>query len=54
MAWDDLYARMAVALAKKGIIEDEQVKLADDAALESMSRGLNCPKAYVRVQLAGK
>ncbi|KAJ4861400.1 hypothetical protein T069G_02354 [Trichoderma breve] len=54
VAWDDLYARMAVALAKKGIIEDEQVKLADDEALEVMSRGLSCPKAYVRVQLAGK
>lgn len=54
MAWDDLYARMAVALAKRGVVEDEQVRLADDAALETMSRGLNCPKAYVRVQLAGK
>ncbi|KAL6827984.1 hypothetical protein V8C40DRAFT_265141 [Trichoderma camerunense] len=54
VAWNDIYARMAVALAKKGIVEDEQVKLADDAALEMMSRGLNCPKAYVRVQLAGK
>lgn len=54
VAWDDLYARMAVVLAKKGIVEDGQVKLADDAALETMGRGLNCPKAYVRVQLAGK
>ncbi|KAL6820198.1 hypothetical protein J3E69DRAFT_374244 [Trichoderma sp. SZMC 28015] len=54
VAWDDLYARMAVALAKKGIVEDEQVKLADDAVLETMGRGLKCPKAYVRVQLAGK
>ncbi|PNP51077.1 hypothetical protein THARTR1_08305 [Trichoderma harzianum] len=54
VAWDDLYARMEVGLAKKGIVEDEQVKLADDAALEAMSHGLNCPKAYVRVQLAGK
>ncbi|KAK4062943.1 hypothetical protein Trihar35433_8738 [Trichoderma harzianum] len=54
VAWDDLYARMAISLAKKGIVEDEQVKLADDTALETMSRGLNCPKAYVRVQLAGK
>ncbi|KAL7953521.1 hypothetical protein V8C34DRAFT_320980 [Trichoderma compactum] len=54
VAWDDLYARMAIALAKKGIVEDERVKLADDAALETMSRGLNCPNPYVRVQLAGK
>lgn len=45
---------MAAALVKKGIVEDEQVTLADDAALEAMGRGLNCPKAFVRVQLAGK
>ncbi|KAL7952074.1 hypothetical protein V8C42DRAFT_306077 [Trichoderma barbatum] len=54
VAWDDLYGHMAAALAKKGTVEDERVLLADDAALEAMSRGLNCPKAYVRVQLAGK
>lgn len=45
---------MAAALAKKGILEDERVELVDDAALEAMSRGLKCPKAFVRVQLAGK
>jgi hypothetical protein len=45
---------MAAALAKKGIIEDAQITLADDEALEAMGRGLKCPKAFVRVQLAGK
>ncbi|EHK24102.1 uncharacterized protein TRIVIDRAFT_190948 [Trichoderma virens Gv29-8] len=54
VAWDDLNSYMAVALANKGIIEDERVTMADDAALEAMSCGLKCPKAYVRVQLAGK
>ncbi|KAL7972738.1 hypothetical protein HDV63DRAFT_369991 [Trichoderma sp. SZMC 28014] len=42
---------MAAALAKKGIVEDERITLADDEALEAMSRGLKCPKAFVRVQL---
>lgn len=54
IAWDDLYSRMAAALAKKGIVEDERITLADDEALEAMSRGLKCPKPFVRVQLAGK
>ncbi|KAK1242542.1 hypothetical protein MKX08_005354 [Trichoderma sp. CBMAI-0020] len=54
IAWDDLYSRMAAALAKKGIVEDEWITLADDEALEAMGRGLRCPKAFVRVQLAGK
>ncbi|KAM0514999.1 hypothetical protein ACHAPE_006321 [Trichoderma viride] len=54
IAWDDLYSRMAAALAKKGIVEDERITLADDEALEAMDRGLKCPKAFVRVQLAGK
>jgi hypothetical protein len=54
VAWDDIYGHMAAALTKKGIVEDEVVTLADNAALEAMSRGLNCPKALVRVQLAGK
>ncbi|PNP37998.1 hypothetical protein TGAMA5MH_10097 [Trichoderma gamsii] len=54
IAWDDLYSRMAAALAKKGIVDGEQTTLADDEALEAMGRGLKCPKAFVRVQLAGK
>lgn len=54
VAGNDIYGHMAAAPAKKGIVEDERVTLADDEALEAMSRGLNCLKAFVRVQLAGK
>ncbi|RFU73817.1 nad dependent epimerase dehydratase family [Trichoderma arundinaceum] len=45
VAWDNIYSHMGAALAKKSIVEDERVMLADDVALEAMSRGLNCPQS---------
>ncbi|KAK7397880.1 hypothetical protein QQX98_012748 [Neonectria punicea] len=54
VAWDDLYEAMAKSLAKRGIIEDPKVGLADDAALTKMATGLKSPKDLVRVQLGGK
>ncbi|KAF7553409.1 hypothetical protein G7Z17_g3644 [Cylindrodendrum hubeiense] len=54
VAWDDLYDAFAQSLAKRGIVEDSQVTLADDAALEKMAKGLSCPKEFVRVQIGGK
>ncbi|KKY15414.1 putative nad dependent epimerase dehydratase family protein [Diplodia seriata] len=54
VAWDDLYAAMAAALAKRGVIKDDTVVAADDSALEKMALGLECPKSFVEVQLAGK
>ncbi|KAH6873823.1 hypothetical protein B0T10DRAFT_522396 [Thelonectria olida] len=54
VAWDDLYDAMAKALAKRGVIEDSGVTLADDASLAAMARGLKCPQPLVQVQLGGK
>lgn len=56
VAWDDLYAAMAKALAKRGVVEDASVTLADDAALEKMSAGIGsyCTKDLVRVMLGGE
>ncbi|KAF7562336.1 hypothetical protein G7046_g1777 [Stylonectria norvegica] len=53
VAWDDLYAAMAAALAKRGVLEDASVALADEGALEKMASGLGVPKEFVRVQLSG-
>lgn len=54
VAWDDIYDAFAVSLAKRGIIEDSLVTLADDAVLEKMAKGLGSPKEFVPVQLGGK
>ena len=54
VAWDDLYAAMAKSLARRGVITDESVALADDEALEKMGTGLGAPKDYVPWQLGGK
>lgn len=54
VAWDELYAAMATALAKRGAIKNDAIEDADDAALEKMASGLDCPKSFVEVQLGGK
>ncbi|CAN9343833.1 unnamed protein product [Alternaria alternata] len=54
MAWYDIYAAMAKALAKRGVISSPDVERADDAALDKMAQALGCPKDMVAVQLGGK
>lgn len=54
VAWHDIYAAMAKALAKRGVIGSTDVKKADEAALEKMAQALDCPKELVTVQLGGK
>ncbi|KAK8119760.1 uncharacterized protein PG998_004386 [Apiospora kogelbergensis] len=55
VAWDDLYAAMAAALAKRGdgFVDDARVETADRAALEKMGEALGCPADIVPVQLGG-
>ncbi|KAJ8106473.1 hypothetical protein ONZ43_g7053 [Nemania bipapillata] len=53
VAWDDLYAAMATALAKRGIINDETIVMANDENLEAMGKGLGCPAPFVEVMLGG-
>ncbi|KAH7383549.1 hypothetical protein BKA64DRAFT_646731 [Cadophora sp. MPI-SDFR-AT-0126] len=53
VAWDDLYAAMAQALAKRNIIKSATVEQATDAHLEKMAVGIGCPKDVVVVQLGG-
>ncbi|KAK8052314.1 hypothetical protein PG993_003699 [Apiospora rasikravindrae] len=56
VAWDDLYAAMAAALAQRGddIVDDAEVETADSAALEKMGKALGCPADLVAVHLGGK
>ncbi|KAI1366251.1 hypothetical protein F5Y08DRAFT_301664 [Xylaria arbuscula] len=54
VAWDDLYAAMAAALAKRRVISDDTVDMADDKALEGMAQGLGCTKDLVALMVGGK
>ncbi|KAK8867400.1 NAD dependent epimerase dehydratase family protein [Apiospora arundinis] len=55
VAWDDLYAAMAAALAKRddSIIDDARIEKADGAALEKMGKALGCPAELVSLHLGG-
>ena len=53
VAWADLYAAIARALAQRGVIEDDVVKPATDDAIGKMAAGLGCPKGLVPLQLGG-
>ncbi|KAI0521533.1 hypothetical protein F5B22DRAFT_541455 [Xylaria bambusicola] len=53
IAWDDLYAAMATALAKRNVISDDAVTMADDQAIEQMAQGLGCSKDLVPLMVGG-
>ncbi|KAG9188593.1 hypothetical protein G6011_07298 [Alternaria panax] len=54
VAWYDIYAAMAKALANHRVVSSAVVKTADDAAQDKMAQSLGCPKDMVAVQLGGK
>jgi nucleoside-diphosphate-sugar epimerase len=54
ITWDELYAAMAIALKKRGIVDDDNIKKADDAIMEEMGEALGCPGFAVPIQLGGK
>lgn len=53
VAWDDIYAAMAKALKKRGVIDDETIKKADQETMEKMGEGMECPAEFVPMQLGG-
>ncbi|KAL4930474.1 uncharacterized protein BDV17DRAFT_258730 [Aspergillus undulatus] len=53
VAWDDIYAAFAKALAKRGVIADETVEMADEGALKRMEEGLDLRNGTVGIQLGG-
>ncbi|KIX99374.1 uncharacterized protein Z520_04950 [Fonsecaea multimorphosa CBS 102226] len=54
VAWEDLYAAIAGALAKRGAVDDETVQPATEQTLERMGKALGCPKELVALQLGGR
>jgi hypothetical protein len=54
VAWRDIYAAMAKALAKRGVVSSSEVRKVNDAALEKIGEALGCPKEFVSVQIGGK
>ena len=53
MAWDDIYAAMGKALKKRGVVDEEEVAVADEAVMEKMGEAMECPGAYVPMMLGG-
>ena len=53
MNWNDLYAAMAKALFKRGVIDTADGTLADQAALEKMAKALDTYPSFVSTRVAG-
>ncbi|KAI0599074.1 hypothetical protein F4775DRAFT_552798 [Biscogniauxia sp. FL1348] len=53
VAWDDIYAAMAAALAKRNVIADESVITANDEILERLGEALGTTKELVPVMIGG-
>lgn len=53
VAWADIYAAMATALAGRKVVASKEVKKADTVALEKIGEALGCPKELVQVQIGG-
>ena len=54
VAWDDIYASIAKALYKRGLLDNASVEMAGEAAVQKMAEALQCPKEMVHIQLSGK
>ena len=53
VSWNDIYCAMAKGLAKRNVIETDEVSLTDDVVLEKMGAALGCPKDMVPLFLGG-
>ncbi|GAM83852.1 hypothetical protein ANO11243_018420 [Dothideomycetidae sp. 11243] len=54
VAWEDIYASFAEALANRGVVDSRKVPSASDADLKVMGKGLGVPKEFVALQLGGE
>ncbi|KAF4211756.1 hypothetical protein CNMCM8980_001807 [Aspergillus fumigatiaffinis] len=54
VAWKDVYASIATALFKRGLLEDSAVHQADEDILGAMAAALDSPKEMVAVQSGGE
>ncbi|KAF3807245.1 hypothetical protein GCG54_00008700 [Colletotrichum gloeosporioides] len=53
-SWDDIYAAVAKAMAKRGVIDDDTVAPVTDEALRKMSDALNVEPASAVSKVGGK
>lgn len=54
VSWHDIYAGIAKALARRGVIADERVKLMNDTALEKIAKAQNVSPSSVIVKIGGR
>ncbi|KAK6443063.1 hypothetical protein LTR95_000778 [Oleoguttula sp. CCFEE 5521] len=53
LPWVDIYAAMAKALAKRGVVDSPEVGDVSDDALEKVAQAMKCPKVFVPVSMGG-
>ena len=53
VAWTDIYAAMARALAQRGVVDDDTVTPASDEVRGEMGKALGYPKQLVGLQIGG-
>lgn len=54
IAWTKIYEAMAEPLAKRGVIDDANVRELNEEALEQIGQALCCGKEVVPIQMGGK
>ncbi|ROW02372.1 hypothetical protein VSDG_02307 [Cytospora chrysosperma] len=54
IAWYDLYAAVAAAMAERNVVTDDSVIPASKQILEQMGEALGCPPGVVTVQIGGQ
>ncbi|KAL4803998.1 NAD(P)-binding protein [Aspergillus unguis] len=54
VAWHDIYAGIAKALARRGKIADERIEVMDDAALAQVAKAQGVPPSLVVVKIGGR
>lgn len=54
IAWHDIYAGIAKALAKRGQIADDRIELMNDAALKKIAKAQNVDPESVIVKIGGR
>lgn len=53
VTWLDLYAAVARALTKRGVVDDDTIEPATPEVLKKMAAALGCPEEMVALQLGG-
>lgn len=54
VAWADIYASMAKALAKRGVVDSATVEDISEESLDISAKVLGCSKEFVPFQMGGR